>query len=127
MWNNLLNFFESWPFWLQDLLLVVLAILIGLIIKLVLTRAAHHFRGKKTEFSITRSLAVRLSRPLKLMLSLFVMDLFLPLMHFTGNVRVFAEKLVGILLIISIAYLLIAIIFTIQDYVIHTFALSKSD
>src|SRR6476620_8759640 len=127
MWNNLLDIFEGWPFWLQDLSLVIVAVFIGLAIKLLITKAAHHFSRKSTEFTITRTLVVRLSRPLSFLLPLFILNLFLPLLHFSGNLLVFAEKLVGILLIIAIAYLLIAIIYTIQDYVIHAFDLSKSD
>jgi small-conductance mechanosensitive channel len=127
MWNNLLDIFNGWPFWLQDLAMVALAIIIGLIIKYAVTRAAHHFSRKNTSFSITRSLAIRLSRPLKFVLPLFIINLFLPLMHLTGKFQVFVDKLVGILLIIGIAYLLISLIYTIQDYVIHAFDLSKSD
>src|SRR5688572_20076448 len=43
MWNNLLNIFDGWPYWLQDLSLVVLAILFGLIIIVVITRLVQHF------------------------------------------------------------------------------------
>jgi small-conductance mechanosensitive channel len=127
MWNNLLNIFEGWPFWLQDLSLVVLAILFGLIIILVITRIAQHFIRKNTKFSVTRSLVSRLGSPLKIVLPLFIVNLFLPLMHFTGSVMAFVEKLVGILLIMGIAYLLISIIYSIQDYIMYAFDLSKSD
>lgn len=127
MWNNLLDIFNRWPFWLQDLALVALAIIIGLAIKYAITRAAHHFSRKNTSFSIMRSLALRLGGPLKFVLPLFVVNLFLPLMHLTGSLQLVVGKLVGILLIVGIAYLLISIIYTIQDYVIHAFDLSKAD
>ena len=127
MWTNLFDIFNGWPFWIQDLALLVLAIIIGLIIKFGITKAAHHFSRKNKSFSVTRSLVIRLSRPLKFVLPLFIVNLFLPLMHLTGRFQVFIDKLVGILLIIGIAYLLISLIYTIQDYVIHAFDLSKSD
>jgi hypothetical protein len=127
MWYNLLDILEGWPFWLQDLTLVVLAILVGLIIIVVISKSVQHFIRKNTQFSVTGSLVKRLGGPLKVMLPLFIVDLFLPLMHFTSRVMGFVEKLVGMLLIIGIAYLLISIIYSIQDYIKHAFDLTKSD
>src|SRR6478735_7138849 len=94
MWYNLLDILEGWPFWLQDLSLVVFAILVGLIIIVAISRSVQLFIRKNTQFSVTGSLVKRLGGPLKVVLPLFIVDLFLPLMHFTGKVMGFVEKLV---------------------------------
>ena len=117
----------EWPLWLQDLSLALLAIIIGLVIKIVATRAGHLYGSKQAKFSVVRSLVTRLGRPLEFLLPIFLLNMFLPLMHFTGTVQIFIGKLVGISLIIAIAYLLISVVYTVQDYVAHAFDLSKAD
>lgn len=127
MWNNLLEFFGRWPAWLQDISLALLAVGIGLLIKVLITKAGHFYSRKESGFPVLRSLVLRLGRPLELLLPLLLLNMFVPLMHFGPELLALFQKILGILLIVVIAYTLIASIQTIQDYVYHVFDLTKTD
>jgi len=120
--------FDKLPAYLWDGILVALAIIIGLIFKFMLSRLLRRKpKRDKPSFSFSRSLLSRLSKPFSYFLPLLAFNFLLPLMRMKTNIAFFLNKTTEILLAISFANVLIALIKVFEDYVYHTFDIDKAD
>jgi small-conductance mechanosensitive channel len=120
--------FDKLPAYLWDGILVALAIIIGLIVKFMLSLLLRRKpRSDKPAFSFSRSLLNRLSKPFSYFLPLLAFNFLLPLMRMRSDIAQFLNKATEILLAISFANVLIALIKVFEDYVYHTFDIDKAD
>src|SRR5580704_10693089 len=119
--------FSQLPAYLWDAILVALAIIIGLIVKFMLSLLLRRKPRNKPAFSFSRSLLNRLSKPFSYFLPLLAFNFLLPLMRMKTNIAFFLNKTTEILLAISFASVLIALIKVFEDYVYHTFDIDKAD
>lgn len=120
--------FNRLPAYLWDAILVALAIIIGLIVKFMLSLLLRRKpRNNKPAFSFSRSLLSRLSKPFGSFLPLLAFNFLLPLMKMRTDIAQFLNKATEILLAISFANVLIALIKVFEDYVYHTFDIDKAD
>ncbi|HUB59807.1 MAG TPA: mechanosensitive ion channel domain-containing protein [Puia sp.] len=120
--------FNRVPAYLWDGILVALAIIIGLIVKFMLSLLLRRKpRNNNPAFSFSRSLFNRLSKPFSYFLPLLAFNFLLPLMRLRTDVTQFLNKATEILLAISFANVLIALIRVFEDYVYHTFDIDKAD
>ena len=120
--------FNQLPAYLWDGILVALAIIIGLIVKFMLSLLLRRKpRNNKPAFSFSRSLLNRLSKPFSYFLPLLAFNFLLPLMKMRTDIALFLSKAIEILLAISFANVLIALIKVFEDYVYHTFDIDKAD
>ncbi len=120
--------FDKLPAYLWDGILVALAIIIGLIVKFMLSLLLRRKpKRDKPAFSFSRSLLSRLSKPFSYFLPLLAFNFLLPLMRMRANIAFFLNKTTEILLAISFANVLIALIKVFEDYVYHTFDIDKAD
>ncbi|HEV3412453.1 MAG TPA: mechanosensitive ion channel domain-containing protein [Puia sp.] len=120
--------FNHLPALLWDGILVALAIVIGLIVKFMLSLLLRRKpRSNKPAFSFSRSLLTRLSKPFTYFLPLLAFNFLLPLMRIRTDIAQFLNKATEILLAISFANVLIALIKVFEDYVYHTFDIDKAD
>ncbi|HXB33902.1 MAG TPA: mechanosensitive ion channel domain-containing protein [Puia sp.] len=120
--------FDKLPAYLWDGILVALAIIIGLIFKFMLSLLLRRKpKRDKPSFSFSRSLLSRLSKPFSYFLPLLAFNFLLPLMRMKTNIAFFLNKTTEILLAISFANVLIALIKVFEDYVYHTFDIDKAD
>src|SRR5215475_4080810 len=120
--------FNKLPALLWDGILVALAIIIGLIVKFMLSLLLRRKpRTDKPAFSFSRSLLNRLSKPFTWFLPLLAFNFLLPLMKIRADIAQFLNKATEILLAISFASVLIALIKVFEDYVYHTFDIDKAD
>jgi small-conductance mechanosensitive channel len=120
--------FNQLPAYLWDTLLVALAIIIGLIVKFMLSLLLRRKpRSNKPAFSFSRSLLNRLSKPFSYFLPLLAFNFLLPLMRLRTDIAQFLNKTTEILLAISFANVLIALVKVFEDYVYHTFDIDKAD
>lgn len=110
-----------------NIILIALAVVVGLLIKLLLaflvkrkTSDVHHFR-------LFYSLFRHLGQPLNYFLPLFLFDILLPLMQVPSVIRSYISRVVEIGLIITFAWLLIRTVYLVQEYVYFKFDLKKSD
>lgn len=127
MKENFFDLITAWPAWLQDLSIAIIAVLIGLLIKWTLTIAARIYCRNKKGFSLISSIATHLGPAAGIFIPLFILNMAIPLMHFDPPVTSRIQKIIGILMIISFAALLMAVIRVVQDYVIQQFDLNKTD
>src|SRR5579863_4044312 len=120
--------FDQLPAYLWDGILVALAIIIGLIVKFMLSLLLRRKpRSDRPAFSFSRALLSRLSKPFSWFLPLLTFNFLLPLMKMRADIAFFLNKTTEILLAISFANVLIALIKVFEDYVYHTFDIDKAD
>jgi small-conductance mechanosensitive channel len=120
--------FNKLPAYLWDGILVALAIIIGMIVKFMLSLLLRRKpKSEKPSFSFSRSLLSRLSKPFTYFLPLLAFNFLLPLMRMRADIAFFLNKATEILLAISFANVLIALIKVFEDYVYHTFDIDKAD
>jgi small-conductance mechanosensitive channel len=120
--------FSKLPAYLWDGILAALAIIVGLIVKFMLSLLLRRKpRKNRPDFSLSRSLLNRLSKPFTYFLPLLAFNFLLPLMKMRGDIAQFLNKTTEILLAVSFANVLIALVKVFEDYVYHTFDIDKAD
>ena len=110
-----------------NLILVVSAVVIGLIIKLVLSVAVRRNADTNEKFAFFQSLLRHLGRPLNIFIPLFVFNFLLQVMRLPPAYLYRLNRVVEIGLIISFAWLLIEAIRVIEDFIHYRFDIKRSD
>src|ERR1700761_9167621 len=112
--------------WAWNLGVVVFAILVGFIIKLIISAFLHYYKNQN-DYSLFKSIITHLGSPLNYFVPLLMLNLLLPLLKLTKAELAPINKLVEILLIIAFSNLLINTIKIFEDYVYHQYDLTKAD
>lgn len=125
--DQFLSQFDHFPDFVWDCILAAVAIVLGLILKfllsLLLRKPVHGTEG----FSITRAILARLGKPVSYFLPLLTLNFLMPLMKIKASVYPAFNKTVEILLALSFANVLIGIIKVVEDYVYHAYDIQKAD
>ena len=120
--------FNQLPDLVWDFLLAGVAIVIGLILKFMLSLLIRKKpKDGRPAFSVSRSILSRLGKPFSYFLPLVAFNFLLPLMKMRTNIAPVLNKTVEILLTISFANVLIAVVKVFEDYIYHTFDIQKAD
>ena len=125
--DQFLSQFDHFPALVWDAILVGISIVIGLLVKFLLSLLLRKKPGAHPHFSIPRSILARLGKPFNYFLPLLALDFLLPLMKISAKVYPILDKSVEILLILSFANVLIGIVKVFEDYAYHTFDITKVD
>ena len=126
MWNQLIDQLEKFPALLWNLMIVGFALLIGFFLRLILAYVVK--RGAvNTNFSLTRSIIRRVALPVNIFIPLFVLNLLEDEMRMRHSQMVVVNKLLEILLTLTVSLFLISIIKICEDYVVHKYDLKKPD
>ncbi|MEO3407429.1 mechanosensitive ion channel family protein [Mucilaginibacter sp. CAU 1740] len=116
------------PSFLWNLIIASVAILVGLIIKFIITRLFKLYAKKKdTSYSILRSILVNLGPAVAYFIPLFLFNILSPLMRMNAVYYKPIDKTFEILLTISFAGLLVRSVRILEDYIYHTYDLNKVD
>ncbi|MBB6107488.1 Small-conductance mechanosensitive channel [Mucilaginibacter lappiensis] len=124
---DLFEFSQRIPAILWDLAIAVIAILIGLVIKFIVTRLFSLYAKKETSYSFFRSVIINLGRSITYFIPLFLLNLFIPFMRMDKIYVAPLDKIVEILLTISFAGILVRSVRILEDYIYHTYDLNKAD
>lgn len=116
-----------WPRWLWNLLLIMIAVVVGLLIKLLLSVVLHRATGKTAGFSVMHAVFRRLGIPLNFFLPILLLNMLLPFMQLPKGMYSVIARLIEMGLIISFGALLIGLIGVAQDVVMHAYDLKKTD
>jgi small-conductance mechanosensitive channel len=120
--------FNQLPDLVWDGILAGVAIVIGLILKFMLSLLLRKKpKDGKPAFSFSRSMLGRLGKPFSYFLPLLAFNFLLPLMKMKSTISPVLNKTVEILLAISVANVLIAVVKVFEDYIYHTFDIQKAD
>ncbi|MDR3714477.1 MAG: mechanosensitive ion channel [Puia sp.] len=126
--DQFLDQFDKFPDFVWDCILAGIAIVIGLILKFVLSLLLRKKpKDGRPPFSVARSILARLGQPFSYFLPLLTFNFLLPLMKVKSNFYPALNKTVEILLVISFASVLIGSVKVFEDYVYHTFDIEKAD
>ncbi len=124
MWNNIIHYLQHLPNFVWNLLIVAFAVLMGLIIKAILSvfvkRAARH-----EDFSMTRSIIQRLAPPVTYFLPLLILNFLQDEMRMKLSQQLLFNRALEILITLAVSYMLICIIKVAEDYVYHRYDLKK--
>jgi small-conductance mechanosensitive channel len=120
--------FNQLPDLVWDFLLAGVAIVIGLILKFMLSLLIRKKpKDGRPAFSVSRSILSRLGKPFSYFLPLVAFNFLLPFMKMKTNIGPVLNKTVEILLTISFANVLIGVVKVFEDYIYHTFDIQKAD
>ena len=125
--DQILDQFDHFPDYIWDAILTAVAIVIGFILKFMLSLILRRKPKGAPHFSATRAILSRLGTPMSYFLPLLAFNFLLPLMKMRNNVFPAVNKTVEILLTISFANVLIGVIKVFEDYVYHTYDIQKAD
>src|SRR5579872_6399993 len=126
--DHFLDQFNRFPDIVWDCILAGVAIVIGLILKFMLSLLLRKKpKDGKPAFSVTRSMLSRLGKPFSYFLPLLTFNFLLPLMKVRSVFSPALNKTVEILLAISFANVLIGVVKVFEDYVYHSFDIQKAD
>jgi len=125
--DQFLSQFDHFPAIIWDLILVGISIVIGLVVKFLLSLTLRKKPNDHPHFSIPRSILSRLGKPFNYFLPLLTLDFLLPLMKINARIYPIIDKTVEILLILSFGVVLIGIVKVFEDYAYHSFDITKAD
>lgn len=117
---------QHMPPWIWNLCVIAVAIIIGFLIKLIITSLLHYYKNT-ADYSFFKSTLTNVGPALNHFVPLLTMNFMLPFMELTKPLEAIISRLIEILLIISFAGLLISAIKVFEDYVYHTYDLNKAD
>jgi len=125
---DLLEFSQRIPSFAWNLIIALVAVLVGLIIKFIITRLFKLYAKKAdTSYSILRSILVNLGPAVAYFIPLFLFNILSPLMRMNPVYFKPIDKIFEILLTISFAGLLVRSVRILEDYIYHTYDLNKVD
>jgi small-conductance mechanosensitive channel len=110
-----------------NVILIAVAIILGIIIKTVLSYFIRRNAAAGKEFSLVHSIITHMGGPLSYFIPLFILNILVPLMQLPPVVLHRLSKTVEIGLIVTFAWLLIRSIKVVQDYVLHRFDYAKAN
>ena len=110
-----------------NIAIVAIAIIAGLLIKLLLALFVKEKAAKQSRYSFFHSMLRHLGRPLNYFIPLFLLNILLPLLDID---KVYIAKIrhgLEIGLIVTFSWLLIQSIKVVQDYVFHKYEINKAN
>lgn len=112
--------------WAWNLCVVASALLLGFILKLILTTILHFYQNKK-DYSLFKSIISHLGRPLNFFVPLLMLNFMMSLLEISKFWYVMFYRIIGICVIIAFANLLICTFKIFEDYVYHQYDISAED
>jgi len=122
--------FNTWsklfPGWLWNIGLIITALLLGFVVKLIITWLLHYYKKTK-DYSLFKSILTHLGGPLNYFVPLLTLNTLLPFLMYEGKYIVYFKQLLEILLVVSFAYVLINGLKIFEDYIYNNYNLNKAD
>ncbi|HTK20037.1 MAG TPA: mechanosensitive ion channel domain-containing protein [Mucilaginibacter sp.] len=112
--------------WAWNMCVVGSALVIGFILKLVITAVLHFYKNKK-DYSLFKSIISHLGPPLNFFIPLLMLGFMMPLMEMNKLWYNTFYRLTGIAIVIAFANLLICTFKIFEDYVYHQYDISAED
>lgn len=126
MWDQFERSFDHLPPFLWNIILIGAGVLLGLVVKFLLTLLLR-FYAKRNNYSIIASFLRRLGKPVNYFLPLLAINALIPAMKLRSKVELHLSRITEILLTMAFAAVLIGAVKVLEDYVYHKYDLSKPD
>lgn len=129
MKQQLHDLLKQWnlPPFAWNLLLLGLALVTGVILKVMIALFFRKKAESQKHYSLFRSITTHLGKPLTIFIPLLFLNLLLPLMELPPTVLSRLLKLLEITMILIFAWLLIRSISVVQDFVMHRYDYAKAN
>ncbi len=124
--NQLQAWSQQFPAWVWNLGVAVSALLLGFILKLIITGILLFYKNRE-DYSLFKSIITHLGKPLNFLVPLLVLNFTLPLLKLAQIYLTTLDRVIEILIIIAFAYLLINTFKIFEDYVYHQYDLTVED
>jgi small-conductance mechanosensitive channel len=115
------------PPYLWNILLIILAVLVGLLLSALLSFFVRKKTDEEKKFRLGQSLLKHLTTPVSFLVPLFVFNNFIPLLQVPTGFRPYISKWTEVFLIISFTWLLIRSIRVAQDIIHHKVNIDTPD
>lgn len=125
--QELIEFSQTFPAWIWNLILIAISVLTGFLIKLILIPLVRKEAIAQSSYSLFRSFIKRFNKLLSFFIPLVLFNSLLPLVNFTPKTFQIVSKITEVLLIISFAIIFIRAINVLEDYLYHRFDINKED
>ena len=96
--------FNSLPYWIQDFLTLLLAVLAGVLFRWILFKIVKSVFRKTKKYATLKKVLKRTSAVLTYLIPVILFQILLPLLHLNENTLYYANRIVYTLLIIGIAW-----------------------
>ena len=126
MWDDFIRYLQGLPTFAWNLLIVFFAIVIGLLLRLILSFLVRQ-ATKSTDYSLVRSIIRRMAVPVNIFLPLFILNLLKDELRIRHSQMIVFNKFSQIFLTIAVSIILIAIVKIVEDYVVYKYDLKKPD
>ena len=126
MLENIIGYLQKLPPFLWNLILITIAILAGLLLRFILSLLIKP-KVQGEDYSFYRSTIRRLGPPFNVFLPLFILNMLPEYMVMEKKQVLTIDKVLEVLLTISVAAILIGIVKIAEDYTYHHYDLNKSD
>jgi len=117
---------QQFPSWVWNLGVILFALLLGFLIKLIITGVLHFYKNRN-DYSLFKSIITHLGRPLNFFVPVLTLNFMLPLLRMEKPVLNLLDRVTGILVVIAFASLLINAFKIFEDYIYHQYDLTKDD
>src|SRR5689334_8858267 len=112
--------------WAWNLGVVASALIIGFIVKLIITTILLFYKNKE-DYSLFKSIITHLGRPLNFFVPLLMLNFMTPLLEISKLWYTTLDRVIDILVIIAFANLLICTFKIFEDYVYHQYDITSED
>jgi small-conductance mechanosensitive channel len=126
MTNTINELFRKFPDLLLNIVIAVTAILLGLLIKFILSRIFSYYARVTGSFLI-KTIIRRMHRAMYFFLPLLLLNMSLPLMQMKKSVHDPLIKIIEILFTIVFAIILVQIVKILEDFFYHRYDFNKDD
>lgn len=129
MQEDIKKLLEEWNLhpYLWNVILIGVAIIIGLIIKGIISFLAHQKAKKGKDYSLIRSTIKFIGTPLSYFLPLFIFNILVPFLQLPPIFLHRVSRAVEIGLIVTFSWILISSIKVIQAFIYHKYDLNKEN
>ena len=125
--NTIIDFYDALHPFLQLLVILVLAYIGGEIIRLIFNTFLRIYKRRTRDQVLTESIIRNVRPVLRVLLPLILFNIALDTVDYSVETLYILHRIVGVLLIISVAWLFIQIIDVVQEVVYHNFEINKED
>jgi len=126
MTNKINELFEKFPDLLLNILIAVFAILLGLIVKFILSRTFRYY-ARVSDLFLIKTIIRRMHKAMYFFLPLLMLSMALPLMRMNKSIHDPLIKTIEIFFTVVFAIILIQFIKILEDYFYHRYDLKKDD
>ncbi len=127
MWDKFIENVDHLPSFLWNLLLAGIAVLVGLLIKWLLSYFIRRSVRKSNEFSLVKSILLRVGKAFNYFMPILLLNMSIPLMRMQPKYQDLLSRVAEIALTIAFAAMIIGVVHVMEDYFYNTYDLKKSN